>query len=323
MLAQSSLLLSKILILKYVENEKLLEAYWPVSKGAILITTRNFINFNSDPTRKGITVKPFDEEDRWNILVNLLDWQDYIDRGRLAETELDAAKNLVDRGKGLGLAIDLIKSLILLYYARKLTIEDLLQHYDKYSEELPPRRTHTKESTSHAVDILWKIAFEYLSKDAKALLSVLCLLSPDETRIEVFNPRNQDILSPFLEFCKQENRKIATIAPELQKTIAELLDASLIRREKNILSVHRVVQEAFFHVFVAERQSAYDAAVKLISEAFPKQVNGRPLFPVWERCENYIQDGLFLAYKFRDFKEYGASISAPKGFSELLTNVVW
>ena len=310
-------------MVRYTENEKLLESYWPVSKGSILITTRNWTNFNSDPTRKGTTVRTFDEHDRWDILVQQLDWKDHIEHGRLAEPELDAAKNLVDRGKGLGLSIDLIGALIQLYFKQGLTVKGLLEDYEKYLEKLPSRPTHTKASTSHAVDVLWKISFEYLNPNAKALLCVLCLLSPDETRVEVFNPKTQEILSPFLTFCQQENRKIATLSPGLQKAIAKLLEAKLVRREKNVLSVHRVVQEAFYHVFVVERQDAYNAAVKLIYEAFPKQINGRPLFPVWERCENYIQDGLFLAYKWRDFKKLGTKIAAPEGFSELLKNVAW
>ena len=270
-----------------------------------------------------MTVDTFNEEERWRILANALEWNDDKVLSQLPSDELDAAKALLNHGQGLGLAIGISASLIKSRRASNLTIRALLNEYDERSKTLPPRPTHTILSSSHAVDTLWSISFAGRSENAKALLSVLCLLSPDVTYVEIFNPKNQSILSPFLDFCRQDVRRIATLSPGLQAAIKELVDAELLRREGRILSVHRVVQEAFFHIMTATRQAAFDAAVRLIHEAFPKQINGRPLHPVWEQCETHIQDALFVAYRYDDFKKAGAPVSAPKELAELITNAAW
>ena len=302
---------------------KLLDGYWPQTNGAILITSRKWVNFNYDPKRDGTTVDSFDEDERWEILANLLDWKDENNRSQLSGDEVDAAKALLDRGKGLGLAIGLSASLIKSRQAQGSTIRTLLHEYDECSKTLPPRPTHTILSSSHAVDTLWSLAFADLTENAKALLSVLCLLSPDVTYVEIFNPKDQSILSSFLGFCRQETRKIATLPADLQAAIKELSNAELLKREGRILSVHRVVQEAFFHIVTDTRQAAFDAAVRLVCEAFPRQINGRPLHPVWEQCETHIQDALFVAYKYTDFKEAGAPVAAPKALAELIRNAAW
>ena len=242
---------------------------------------------------------------------------------QLSGDEIYAAKALLDRGQGLGLAIGLCASLIKARQAQGSTIRELLQEYDERSRSLPPRPTHTTLSSSHAVDTLWSISFAGLTENAKALLSVLCLLSPDVTYVEIFNPKDQSILSPFLDFCRQETRKIATLSAGLQAAIKELSDAELLKREGRILSVHRVVQEAFFHIVTDTRQAAFDAAVSLVHEAFPKQINGRPLHPVWEQCETHIQDALFVSYKYTDFKKAGAPVQAPKALAKLIRNAAW
>jgi hypothetical protein len=300
-----------------------LDGYWPQTNGAILITSRKWVNFNYDKERLGTTVETFNEEERWKILTNLLKWDADPVSSQFSEDEIDAAKALLIRGHGLGLAIGLTASLIKSYLASDKTIRNLLQKYDECSTALPPRPTHTKLSTSHAVDTLWSISFEGLSANAKALLSVLSLLSPDVTHVDLFNPKDQSILSPFLDFCRQETRKIATLSPGLQTAIKELLKADLVKREGRILSVHRVVQEAFFHIITDTRQAAFDAAVRLVYEAFPKQVNGRTLHPVWEQCETFIQDAQFVAYKYADFKKAGAPVSAPEELVKLLTHAAW
>ena len=121
-----------------------------------------------------------------------------------------------------------------------------------------------KLSSNHAID---PYPVEYFfpapyTKNARALLSVFCLLSPDITH-DSFYPKNQSVLGTFLDFCRQDVRKIATLSPALQAAIKELVDANWIRRETRILSVRRVVQEAFFHVFTEERQKAFDAGVRI------------------------------------------------------------
>ena len=271
-----------------------------------------------------MTVETFDKDERWDILVDLLDWKTKLAQGDISDEEVLAAKGLLELGQGLGLAIWLTSSLITSGIQRGRSVQQLLTDFQEREAKLPARTTHSALSTSHAVDTLWSIAFEGLSDHARALSSVLCLLSPDITHIDLFMPNKQSILSPFLEFCKQEGvRKFVNPSAELETVLEELLEARLVKRVGRILSVHRVVQEAFFHIFTEERQKAFDAACRLVHHAFPKQINGRPLHKEWERCERYIQDALFLAYRYEAFKSAKAPVTAPSEFGELLKSVAW
>ncbi|KAL8950292.1 MAG: hypothetical protein Q9222_003658 [Ikaeria aurantiellina] len=308
------------------ENINLLEPYWPQSSGAILITSRSWVNFNFDPERKGATVELFNGFERLEVLYRLLDWDATTVDEKISKDDLETIKTLLleKQGFGLGLAIQLTSSLIRAHRSREAPLQDLLETYQRHSRNIPDRPPHDKMlNTSHVVDVLYSIAFAALSPHARTLLNVLCLLSPDVTQEAIFNPKNQDVLSPMLDFCKQDVRRLATLAPELQVVVRELRDAALVKREARILSIHRVVQEAFFYLHIDERQSAFDAAVRLIDEAFPKQIHGRPLHSAWERCETYIQEALFLAGKFEDFLKQGQPLTAVPEFSELLKNAAW
>lgn len=199
----------------------------------------------------------------------------------------------------------------------------LLEEYWKVKTIVAPRPTHTHSSTNHAVDTIWYFSFQNLSENAKAILSVLCLLSPDVTFLDIFLPQNQETLTSFLAFCRREAGSGANQSPQMRDAIEELLKSTLIRREARILSVHRVVQEAFFYVNRKERREAFRSAVKLVHNAFPKQINGRPLHHVWDRCDRYIQDAIFLATRYKDFQKINDPISAPSELCPLLMNAAW
>ena len=229
---------------------------------------------------------------------------------------------MISEFDGLPLAIDVAASLV--NSDRFSSVHELLDAYrDAANNIVPTRPTHQHSKTHHAVDSIWYVAFQNLSKNAKAILSVLCLLSPDVTYVDVFLPRSQGVLTDFLAFCRQPSQASPNLPAEARAAVRELLEASLIKQEGRIISVHRVVQEAFFYVNKLERQDAFYAAVYLIYDAFPKQVNGRPLHGSWERCERYVQDGIFIADRYFEFEKIGDPIKAPPELRWLLMNVAW
>jgi uncharacterized membrane protein YheB (UPF0754 family) len=61
------------------------------------ITSRKYYNFMNDASRKGDTVKPFNERQSWDLLMKLLgpEWQDLDRRGLIQGTEESAAKELL------------------------------------------------------------------------------------------------------------------------------------------------------------------------------------------------------------------------------------
>lgn len=61
-------------------------------------------------------------------------------------------------------------------------------------------------------------------------------------------------------------------------------------------SFHRLLQDVFFFEMAGiERQMEFETAVKHTNSAFPKQINGRPLFDRWDECQKHIKQALALA----------------------------
>ncbi|KAI9817882.1 MAG: hypothetical protein M1827_001001 [Pycnora praestabilis] len=318
-----------LLIFDNAENEEFLRGYWPASKGAILITSRKYVNFNNDAKRTGITVPLFTEEESWDVMVRLLNWKNKLDRGDIEAGEISAAKALLETISGLPLAIQQAATQI---KRRGCTIQEYLEIFRHSSNELLPRPSGIRSSTIHALDTIWSIAFKALNPDPSALLSVLCLLSPDVIQLDLFLPKDQGILNTTLEFCKQDigesgPRTLSTVvnaSKALQDAIRELLDANLIRREGRVINVHRVVQEAFNYLSEEELQDAFNSAVHIVYEAFPKQVNGRPLVPHWQQCQRYVQDALTLAFNYRKLKRSKLfTLKSPRRLTRLLANCTW
>ncbi|KAH0536242.1 hypothetical protein FGG08_006864 [Glutinoglossum americanum] len=218
-----------LLIFDNAENETM-DIYWPTCKGAVLITSRVYYNFNNDASTAGETIKVFNEQESWEILIILLDWSNKLAKDEILQEELQAAKTLLQRIGG----------------------------------------RDTGKSSSQTM--LFKV----------------------------------------------------TPSSGLTTAIQELSNAKLIKKEGRNLSVHRVVQEAFTYLSTEGLQDAFDSAVRLFYEAFPKQVNGRPLYPEWQRCQRYIQGSLFLAHRFAyKLRKMEPPVRIPQAFVKLLANCAW
>lgn len=48
-------------------------------------------------------------------------------------------------------------------------------------------------------------------------------------------------------------------------------------------------------------QDSFDAAVRIVAEAFPKRQHGIALFEQWAICSMYIHDGVYLANRFAEY----------------------
>jgi hypothetical protein len=97
-----------LLIFDNVERESILKGYWLVgAKGAILITSHKYYNFMKDGQRKCDTVKPFNEQQSFDLLMVLLgeNWQNQYSRGLIRSTEIAAAKTLLKKIGSLALTI--------------------------------------------------------------------------------------------------------------------------------------------------------------------------------------------------------------------------
>jgi len=130
--------------------------------------------------RKGDTVKPFDSEQSFDLLFQLLgdDWRDLQKRKLLPASEVKAATEFLRQLQGLGLAIEQAAILIKNDKIGGSMIESTYGMYKDHARNLPERQLGKRSDTYHALDTLWDMNFKQLSKNARNLLSVLSLLSP-------------------------------------------------------------------------------------------------------------------------------------------------
>ena len=151
--------------------------------------------------------------------------------------------------------------------------------------------------------------------------------------IQLFLPRNQPALDGPLAFCKLDPTyvdskdraplfSVVTPSPAFEKAIDELLAKELIRRDRNVLSIHRVVQEAVSYHDVEDLQKSFDVASRLVYEQFPKQVMGESLYKQWNVCQEYIPHGVYLSKKYSDYVPSG-KLKAHEYFVRLLSNCAW
>ena len=339
-----------LLIYDNAERERLLRGYWPVGgRGSILLTSRSFYNFFEDERRHGETVPYFNEDERWELLMRLLgpEWEgQHLDdheshhEAMWVDVEKAAAKTLLDRTRGLPLAIShaasLVKNKTVGRHDGDTSIRGFLEIFIESHRQLPTRQTDPRELGIHTLDIIWSIAFKALSENAKAILGVLALLSPDVTLIDLFLPNDQSRLTERLEFCRTGSGELTTrpsiqgmIQPSLalQKAIEELLASAFIFRSGREMRVHREVQEAVWHQGNEQLTDSVDAAINLVYDAFPKQEGGRSLTDQWDSCRRWVQEAIHLANKYWLFKHKDDAplqgLRSAELLAELLSNCAW
>lgn len=108
-----------------------------------------------------------------------------------------------------------------------------------------------------------------------------------------------------------QNTLTSILSPSqaLEDALGVLSKAGLIQRHNRMLRVSHQVQEAINHPDLGDLQESYNAAVRLVMEAFPKRRHGIPLLEQWETCAMYIHDGVHLAIKFAEYTR--RKIGAP------------
>jgi hypothetical protein len=116
--------------------------------------------------------------------------------------------------------------------------------------------------------------------------------------------------------------------PGLQSVLNELIATQLIRiLGPRTFTIHRVIQEAINYQNFDDLQESFNAAVRLVYEAFPKQQRGDPLYDQWSDCERYVQHALRLFSRFREYshahERTTKALSAIEEFVRLGSNCGW
>lgn len=106
--------------------------------------------------------------------------------------------------------------------------------------------------------------------------------------------------------------------------IINLTDQSLIQREGDTASIHRIAQLQSGNTMSQEGQlAAFKTAAFLLLEAFPKQANGLSLRSKWSQCTMYIQHILRLVSLYEELKYSPRYPEQFLDFARCLSNAAW
>ncbi|KAG4437548.1 hypothetical protein IFR05_006982 [Cadophora sp. M221] len=318
-----------LLIFDNVESEKVLRPYWPTgASGAVLITSRSYFNFIKDISRQGQTVKPLDPKQSWELLLDLLGdhWKELNIKRQLPDSEIAAAKSMIMQLEGLPLAIEQTATLIKDETIGGRTIARTYEAFKDRIRSLPERLSISRSVSEKSLDTLWDITFKGLSRNARSLIGVLAWLSPDAIPIQLFQPKDASILCGQLAFCKSGSPQLlhnsATSSPGLDKAISELQEKKLVKYHNEILSIHRVVQEAVNFQSVEDLQESFNAAANLVADQFPKRFIIGTMYQDWSTCKQYISHVASLSKRFSEYSKSKA-LKGSIEFVELLANSSW
>lgn len=166
-----------------VEDDKLLEPYWPESsRGKAIITTRNH-NLAYKFATSALEITSWDAKTGSDFLLFLL--KDNI--GRDIQSERLSAIELAEKLGGHALGISHMAGLI---QQRSWTIAEFMRIYMK-----DPRRLHKSE-----LQAVWDVSFGNLGKNSRVFLGVASFLVPDNMAQELFENRHGHDLPDDLEF---------------------------------------------------------------------------------------------------------------------------
>ncbi|KAH9205993.1 P-loop containing nucleoside triphosphate hydrolase protein, partial [Leptodontidium sp. 2 PMI_412] len=314
-----------LLIFDNAENETTLQGYMPVGvNGSILMTSRKYFNFAKDMCRGGETVKQFDEEQSWGLLLKMLGegWKKKFE----SPVEVEAAKSMLRQLEGLALGIQQTAVLVKDPEIGGASIEEAYRKFRDRIDTLPERHLSKRSTSEKALDALWDITFNTLTPEARVLIGVLAWLSPGKTTY-------QSALDGQLDFCKQDAKDInkhnraslfslITPSPAFDQAMDELLKRRLISRDGRYIKIHRVVQEATNYHSIEELQKAFATASKLVFQQFPNREPNEPLYRKWNICREYIPHAIHLRMAYSKYSRTG-KLKAMNEFVELMSNSGW
>ncbi|KAI1108245.1 P-loop containing nucleoside triphosphate hydrolase protein [Nemania sp. NC0429] len=307
-----------LLIFDNVEDDKVLINNRPtVGSGDVLITCR------SEPLAESIAMFPievttFSTQESTSLIFQILN------RTALNSEETQAADALAERLGGLALAIEIIAKNIKASRRFK-SIEEFLPYYEEHCVAL--RKRHRRGicdlTYSKDIDTVWETVFATINPeanpdantDAIRLMEILCFVAPEAIPQSLFQGDEKDF----------PGNDIIYSLPRFEEAKADLLDLSLIRinSETRLISIHRLVQQAYFDQMTTEsRKDALNVTFSLLRKAFPDRKGETHLFNRWGICEQFHQHVQALRKMNISMKD-GELILDRSGYQTLIRDDIW
>ena len=280
-----------LLIIDNVEDLALVREYTPPGgRGQILITTRR------DSVGGQMRRVPLDEmtpeTGGYFLLKRAKRIEPETPCEAVSEEEMGPAMELSELLGGLPLALDQAGGYI---ESTRCSLSRYRQLYEKEHTRLLARHGFPDDISTYkeTVATTWSLAFKRIAEIkqvgpvATALLRFCAFLAPDAIPVEIFELEwVASLLGPHLA-------SIATAPGLLDEAIEALLNYSLVRRQDEVLAVHRLVQTVVHDALTEEERSHWvERAIAVMSAVFPDPED----VDAWPVCQFLLPHMLICAH---------------------------
>ena len=244
-----------LLIFDNVDNLDVLSEYWPkFGRGSVLVTSRDPFAKHNLYMEQGMNLPP------------LLTTESEMLMQRLTHVRADAFQKqalsiIAQKLDGLPLAITQMSGV---FRRLRLSYTDFLKYYNEEGiEKLFRKQTDLSDGQSiSSLATVW--ALDRLSREARALLQVICLLDPDNIPEEILIDKSSEVK---LEHYPKSRG-------DYYDARLELVSSSLVNQnaDQERLSLHRLIQDTVKAMMNQEGLvAAFQAATSLIISAWEFQ----------------------------------------------------
>ncbi|EEU36089.1 uncharacterized protein NECHADRAFT_87268 [Fusarium vanettenii 77-13-4] len=281
-----------LVIFDNVDNEELLQNYWPSSaRGSILVTSRQRI-LGTTLVDGACEVGSLNDAEGASMIQLILDNKvsDANDRELVAEMA-----NILC---GLPLALAQMAGYL---RTNHVTVREFLGDYKSlgYARNLfGNARSLDHPQYRHTLETVWQLSFKKLSIDAQTLLRIAVFLHPDGISRQLFQiPKalSDMPLPPALQILQKSHNTLRYNEAKSSLTQQFLMKYN---DQELSLSIHRQVQQSALHELLdgdlENLRMAIFGATRALYHAYPRQSPlGEPI-PNWPACQQYTAHVLHL-----------------------------
>lgn len=260
-----------LLVFDNVESKENIERLLPKKgNGHILITSQNP---NWKELGEDSQVRPFTNDEAREFL-----------RRRHGENGLEHADKINDLLGGLPLALEQACAYMA---AHGTPIETYIKLFEEQKQELWKRQSPPKDYKS-TIMTTWEMAFKQIQEIhpiAKQLLNLFAFFGPDDIPIS--------IIKAYSDNLPEELKKAVHNPIELEEDLSAIYRYSLIGRNGDFISFHRLVQDVIRTQLPKDKAAKWvNTAVQIMNAAFPYDEYD---MGTWATCSQLLPHALATA----------------------------
>ncbi|KAK8062353.1 hypothetical protein PG997_014450 [Apiospora hydei] len=287
-----------LLVLDNVDEPEHLDDFWPHGGGGHIIMTSRSPYIAKYRQSEMLELSPLSLAKSKELFFSIV--------GEDKEQESAQDMNLAFREwGGSPLALCHIGSYIDRFH---MDIPCFLALYRQQPKDVYQKR-HSSAEYPHSIATAFSI--DKLEDGPKSLLRVLCYFDPDKIPIELLLSSSKHSV-PIVPL---------TDSFSFYEALDGLCSSGLVSHTDKYISIHRLVQSVgFYSMEDADKVELFGQVVSLLDRSFPREVEGKPTWSEWSRCNTYLPHVLFLRRRWEELSQEGQKNA---NFASLLGACTW